>query len=178
MVCRGFEVVDPKSPTSMSKFTHATTPPPAAQSEIQSQSEVVSRIKNGLRDTARVSDRGDQAGVPWVPRIGATHLSQGPGGVWYMRLAVPARIRAIHPELPAELKRSTKVASKRLALAKAREMCLDFCVKYPSGATASSLVPAPSLAGGMSRTDLCAPSKRFQYDQRNDGRNTQQGCNC
>lgn len=127
----------------MSKFKNATTPPPAAQSEIESQSEVVSPIKNGLQVTARVGDRGDEAGVHWVPRIGAAHLSKGPGGIWYMRLAVPARIRAIHPELPAELKRSTKVASKRPALVKAREMCLDFCVKYTSGATMHALDETP-----------------------------------
>ena len=60
-----------------------------------------------------------------------------------MRLAVPARIRAIHPELPAELKRSTKVASKRLALAKAREMCFDFCVKYTSGPSMHALDETP-----------------------------------
>ncbi len=51
-----------------------------------------------------------------------------------MRLAVPAQIRARHPELPKELKRSTKVVQKSLALAKSRAMCLDFFVKYSSGA--------------------------------------------
>ena len=70
----------------------------------------------------------------WAPRINASHLAKGPNGIWYMRLAVPAQIRARHPELPKELKRSTKVALKSLALAKSRQMCLDFVVKYGSGA--------------------------------------------
>lgn len=72
---------------------------------------------------------GARAAIGWQPRIGATHLSQGPGGVWYFRLAIPLRIRAADPTLPRELKRSTKTGEKRLALARAREMCIDFVTR-------------------------------------------------
>lgn len=62
----------------------------------------------------------------WRPRVGAGHLSKGPAGVWYMRLAIPARVRQLNPGLPGELKRSTLVTHKRLALARARKMCSEF----------------------------------------------------
>ena len=66
----------------------------------------------------------------WQPRLGSSHLAKGPGGVWYLRLTVPERIRKAHPALPKELKRSTKTAEKRLALARAREMCIEFSTRY------------------------------------------------
>lgn len=43
-----------------------------------------------------------------------------------MRLAIPARVRQLNPGLPGELKRSTLVTHKRLALARARKMCSEF----------------------------------------------------
>ena len=61
----------------------------------------------------------------WRPREGASHLVLGPNGIYYFRLAIPEHVRARDPSLPRELKRSTKAASKRLALARARKMCLD-----------------------------------------------------
>lgn len=70
----------------------------------------------------------------WRPRMGASHLCLGANGIWYMRLVVPAHIRARYPELPKELKRSTKATLKGLARARAQELCLDFFVKYSSGA--------------------------------------------
>ena len=79
----------------------------------------------------------------WTPRLGSTHLSRGANGIWYMRLVVPEHIRARHPELPRELRRSTKVALKSLAVAKSREMCLDFFVKYGSGAPMLTLDEKP-----------------------------------
>jgi hypothetical protein len=75
----------------------------------------------------------------WRPRISASHLCLGANGIWYMRLVVPAHIRARHPGLPRELKRSTKVTQKGLALARAQKMCIDFFVKYTSGATMLTL---------------------------------------
>ena len=75
----------------------------------------------------------------WRPRIGASHLCLGANRIWYMRLVVPAHIRARHPELPKELKRSTKVTQKSLALAQAQKMCLDFFVKYTTGASMLTL---------------------------------------
>lgn len=60
-----------------------------------------------------------------------------------MRLVVPEHIRARHPKLPRELRRSTKVALKRLALVKSREMCFDFFVKYGSGAPMLTLDEKP-----------------------------------
>jgi len=86
---------------------------------------------------------------PWSPRIGASHLSKGVNGVWYMRLAIPEAIRARYPELPKELRRSTKASVKRGAFAKAREMCLDFLIKYSSGTPMRTLddeTPVQSFA--------------------------------
>lgn len=62
----------------------------------------------------------------WTPRSKATYLTRGANGTWYFRLVVPAHLRAQNPTLPRELKRSTKTADRRLALARSREMCLDF----------------------------------------------------
>jgi len=36
----------------------------------------------------------------WSPRFGATHLSKGANGIWYMRLVVPEHIRAVDARLP------------------------------------------------------------------------------
>lgn len=81
----------------------------------------------------------DRPVASWQPRINATHLSKGVNGIWYLRLAIPEHIRARHPELPKELRRSTKAAVRSAALAKAREMCLDFFIRYRHGAP----MPAP-----------------------------------
>lgn len=79
----------------------------------------------------------------WTPRLGATHLSKGANGIWYMRLVVPEHIRARHPELPRELRRSTKEGVRSAALVKSRKMCLDFFVKYGSGAPMRTLDETP-----------------------------------
>ena len=63
--------------------------------------------------------------APWRPRAGAGHLAKGPAGIWHTRLAIPERIRRLNPGLPRELKRSTLVTQKRLALACARKMCSE-----------------------------------------------------
>ena len=130
----------------MSKFMLAATPPVTTQPGTETPYAVDGQLPKPLQlifppasPDAVVRTRSPATAVAWTPRIGATHLSKGSNGIWYMRLVVPARIRARHPELPKELKRSTKVAEKSLARAKAREMCLDFSIKYSSGATMLAL---------------------------------------
>ena len=65
----------------------------------------------------------------WTLRLYASYLTRGANGTWYFRMVVPAHLRAQNPDLPHEIRRSTKTAQKRLALAKAREMCLEFFVR-------------------------------------------------
>ena len=65
----------------------------------------------------------------WAPRLHASYLTRGPNVTWYFRMVVPAHLRAQNPDLPHEIRRSTKTAQKRLALAKAKQMCLEFFVR-------------------------------------------------
>lgn len=65
----------------------------------------------------------------WTPRLNASYLTRGATGTWYFRMVVPAHLRAQNPDLPREIRRSTETAQKRLALAKARQMCLEFFVR-------------------------------------------------
>ena len=65
----------------------------------------------------------------WAPRLNASYLTRGANGTWYFRMVVPAHLRAQNPDLPREIRRSTKTAQKRLALAKAKQMCLEFFVR-------------------------------------------------
>lgn len=58
-------------------------------------------------------------------RIHADYLSKSRHGIWYYRWAVPEAIRRLHPELPKELKRSTRTADTRLARGIARRIHLD-----------------------------------------------------
>lgn len=83
----------------------------------------------GLNQTSRIPFTQVRAKA-WQPRQHASHLFRGANGTWYMRLAVPAEVRARHPELPKELKRSTETANRRFAETRAREMCLDFLIRY------------------------------------------------
>lgn len=80
----------------------------------------------------------------WQPRQHASHLFKGANGTWYMRLAVPENIRARHPDLPKELKRSTETANRQHAATRAREMCLDFLIKYTTGEHPMQLLDARS----------------------------------
>ncbi len=75
----------------------------------------------GQRPAARVKQ--------WTPRLNASYLTRGANGTWYFRMVVPAHLRAQNPDLPHEIRRSTETAQKRLALAKARQMCLEFFVR-------------------------------------------------
>lgn len=60
----------------------------------------------------------------------ATHLSKSRHGIWYYRWVVPPRIRARHPALPKELKRSTKTADIRLARVRARQLHAAIALPY------------------------------------------------
>ena len=60
----------------------------------------------------------------------APHLFKSRHGVWYVRIVVPKAVRDRHPELPAELKRSTETAVRRVAEAISREFCIDFLTRY------------------------------------------------
>ena len=68
----------------------------------------------------------------------ASHLSRSRHGIWYFRWRVPADIRKHHPELPKELKRSTKTADTRRARALAREMYCGFLLRFAIGQDMSS----------------------------------------
>ena len=102
----------------------------------------------GEVDLAHSSPAPDSvvATKPWQPRHHSRHLFKSANGTWYFRLAVPAAIRAHHPELPRELKRSTETANKRLAEARAREMCIEFSIRYTTGAS----MPTPDLISNES----------------------------
>lgn len=63
---------------------------------------------------------------PWQPRQQSRRLFKGANGTWYLRLTVPAAVRARYPKLPKELKRSTETADRRQAEARAREMRIFF----------------------------------------------------
>ncbi len=67
----------------------------------------------------------DPARRPWRPRPTANHLVRTPAGVYHMRLVIPAHVRALNPELPGELRRSTKTSDRCQALRSAREMCRE-----------------------------------------------------
>ncbi|MEC5214040.1 integrase [Polaromonas sp. CG_9.5] len=89
----------------------------------------------------------NQVGIrPWQPRQHSRHLFKSANGTWYFRLTVPAAIRAQYPELPKELKRSTETANKRVAESRAREMCIEFSIRYTTGAS----MPTPDLISNES----------------------------
>jgi integrase len=120
-----------KNSTASSDFSdNASAPSTVLLAELQ-----------GFDASACAAEEGspDRSVALWQPRINATHLSKSVNGTWYLRLAIPDHVRARHPELPKEIRRSTKAVVKSVALAKAREMCLDFFIRYRHGAT----MPAP-----------------------------------
>ena len=88
---------------------------------------------------------------------GSAHLSRSPSGLWYMRLKVPDDIRAAHPHLPKELRRSTKTRHKIHALAISRKMCLDFLIRHKRsekymGQPDHQLPPATQVGHGYTFT--------------------------
>jgi len=68
----------------------------------------------------------------------ASHLSRSRHGIWYFRWKVPADVRARHPDLPKEFKRSTKAADTRRARTFAREMYCALLLQYGIGQNMSS----------------------------------------
>ena len=132
----------------MSNSTCSASPPAATQPgcDALAPEPVLSTVEAAACSPKAALSDSDASATGysgWTPRLGAAHLSKGANGIWYMRLVVPEHIRARHPELPRELRRSTKVALKSLAVAKSREMCLDFFVKYGSGAPMLTLDEKP-----------------------------------
>jgi hypothetical protein len=147
----GFDVVQAQRPTFarlMSKkapsstapigvLAHPKNPPGALVPPSVSACAVPEPERAATTSCGAAPASSDDA--TWRPRIGASHLCLGANGIWHMRLVVPAHIRARHPGLPRELKRSTKATQKGLALARAQKMFIDFFVKYSSGATMLTL---------------------------------------
>lgn len=58
------------------------------------------------------------------------YLTKSRHGIWYYRWVVPPRIRAKHPSLPKELKRSTKTADIRIARVRARKFHEDLALPH------------------------------------------------
>ena len=96
------------TPTSLASWTGTSNSEAAADPAIQAPQAATSG-----------------AARPWRPRPAANHLTRTPAGVYHMRLVIPAHVRALHPELPGELRRSTKTSDRCQALRSAREMCRE-----------------------------------------------------
>jgi hypothetical protein len=62
------------------------------------------------------------------PHALARHLYQSRHGIWYFRWVVPRDLRARYPQLPTEVRRSTKTSQIRLA----RPIALDYLGKLLS----------------------------------------------
>jgi hypothetical protein len=83
--------------------------------------------------------------------------------VFYIRLAIPEHVRKLRPDLPREIRRSTKTTAKQPALRHAREMCAELVTSFNNAGTAM-LVSHPSstppqgflieYVGGRLRTEL------------------------
>ena len=58
------------------------------------------------------------------------HLYKSRHGIWYYRWVLPSRLHSKHPDLPRELKRSTRTADIRHARAIARRLHRSFVVQY------------------------------------------------
>lgn len=101
---------------------------------------------------------------PWRPRASASHLSRAANGVFYLRLVIPDHVRRLCPELPREIRRSTKSTSKLHALRHARQICSQLVSSYNNAGSAmlvtESVLPRPpegfiiEYADGRLRTDL------------------------
>ena len=62
----------------------------------------------------------------------AQYLVKSRHGIWYYRWVVPLSVRALHPHLPKELKRSTKTADIRVARIRARRFHATLAVPIMS----------------------------------------------
>lgn len=81
----------------------------------------------------------------WRPRAEAAHLSRAPNGIYYFRIVIPEHVRALRPDLPREIRRSTKTAAKQPALRHARQICEELVTSYTT-VNATMLVPSTSTA--------------------------------
>jgi len=70
----------------------------------------------------------------------ANYLTKSRHGIWYYRWVVPARIRAAHPALPKELKRSTRTADIRKARIRARQFHESLALPYMNDDELSQLL--------------------------------------
>jgi hypothetical protein len=86
---------------------------------------------------------GREAPGPWRPRAEAAHLSRAPNGIYYFRIVVPEHVRALRPDLPREIRRSTKTSAKQPALRHARQICEELVTSLTTS-NATMLVPTTS----------------------------------
>ena len=64
--------------------------------------------------------------MPRLPHPHSLHLCRSRHGIWYVRYVVPSDIRAQHPHLPKEIRRSTGTSATRLARRLARDFLGQF----------------------------------------------------
>jgi integrase len=110
----------PPDHTDVAKEQHAAVLPPSSDDPAQPDSSVAPA-------TETIAVNSDQV---WDIHPGAEHLWRSPHGIWYVRLVVPQWVRQAHPNLPSEIRRSTKTSVKRFALARSKEICLDFFTRF------------------------------------------------
>jgi hypothetical protein len=77
----------------------------------------------------------------WRPRAEAAHLSRAPNGIYYFRIVIPEHVRALRPDLPREIRRSTKTAAKQPALRHARQICEELVTSLTTSYS-TMLVPS------------------------------------
>ncbi len=86
-------------------------------------------------------------------RPNAQHLFKSRHGIWYFRWIVPQEYRQRHPELPRELKRSTKTADTRVARAVARRLHCALLLRYSNGNDMASPLDGIRFSGWTYRRD-------------------------
>jgi integrase len=110
----------PPDHTRVAKEQHVAVLPPTSDDPAQPDSGFALA-------TPPIAVNSDQV---WDIHPGAEHLWRSPHGIWYVRLVVPQWVRLAHPNLPSEIRRSTKTSVKRFALARSKEICLDFFTRF------------------------------------------------
>ena len=103
-----------------------------------------------------------------LARPQARHLYRSRHGIWYVRWVVPADLRARFPQLPKELKRSTKTSETRSARRFARDFlgqCISRFTSYGLDMTDSSDDRLDAILGSLIR-DPFAANTRPGVDQR------------
>ena len=73
--------------------------------------------------------------MPRLPHPHSLHLCRSRHGIWYVRYVVPSDIRAQHPHLPKEIRRSTGTSVIRLA----KRLARDFLGQFVRGLAATGL---------------------------------------